>query len=280
MAIKFFSRLYKHHLIKVNKESIINSLISFKNIHIGEECYVFGDGSSLKYFDLSQFRDKISIASNNLVFHKDFKKLNIKYYCIYEPYWFTPFFLSGFSKDQPFKLRINKIQKFQAKFFNENKHIKVFTDISNYFGLKGDNIVYLEKEIFKEIVNDDKICQIGEPFNGSLRVQILLAILMGFKKIYLVGHDYTHKNSFSSHFYDDDKNRKRFKQNQIWNKDFFNIIKKYIEVISITIEGESNSFNSITYEKFTNKKLKKQSNKIIVSKKGLGILSSWPYYKI
>lgn len=209
MVIKTFSRFYKNHLVKKHQELIINNLKSFKNIHIGEECFVFGDGSSLKYFDLSQFRDKISIASNNLVFHKDFKKLNVKYYCIYEPYWFTPFFLSGFTKDQPFKLRINKIQKFQAKVFSKNKHINVFTDISNYFGLKGDNIIYLEKEIFKEIVNVDKIFQIDNPFMGSLRVQILMAILMGFKKIYLVGHDYTHENSYSSHFYENGLNRKK-----------------------------------------------------------------------
>ena len=280
MAIKFFSRLYKHHLIKVNKESIINSLISFKNIHIGEECYVFGDGSSLKYFDLSQFRDKISIASNNLVFHKDFKKLNIKYYCIYEPYWFTPFFLSGFSKDQPFKLRINKIQKFQAKFFNENKHIKVFTDISNYFGLKGDNIVYLEKEIFKEIVNDDKICQIADPFNGSLRVQILMAILMGFKKIYLVGHDYTHENSYSSHFYENGINRKKIKNNQTWNYHFFEIVKKFIEINNITLNGGSSHFKSISYQEFSGEKLKPKTNQMIVSEKHRKILSNWPYYQI
>lgn len=280
MYIKFISKFFKFFILKINRAYFVKGLKKFKDIHKGEECYVFGDGSSLRYFDLNQFSDKISIASNNLIFHSDFKKLNVKYYCIYEPYWFTPFFLSGFSKEQPFKFRINKIQKFQKRAFRKNPKMNIFTDISNYFGLKGNNIIYFEKEIFKEIIKDNQICQIDDPFNGSLRVQILMAIFMGFKKIYLVGHDYTHSNSYSSHFYDNCKNRKRLKLNKMWNKDFFQITKKIIEVVSITVKGDSTSFKSITYERLTNKKLRKQTNKDIVSNEGRKILSSWPYYKL
>ena len=47
-----------------------------KNKHLGEECYIFGDGVSLKYFNLNKFNDKPSIVSNNFIFHKHFNKLN------------------------------------------------------------------------------------------------------------------------------------------------------------------------------------------------------------
>tara|TARA_B100001057_G_scaffold497199_1_gene600713 strand:+ start:6494 stop:7336 length:843 start_codon:yes stop_codon:yes gene_type:complete len=280
MSIKFISKFFKFFILKINRASFVKGLKKFRDIHKGEECYIFGDGSSLRYFDLNQFADKISIASNNLIFHSDFKKLNVKYYCIYEPYWFTPFFLSGFSKEQPFKFRINKIQKFQKRAFRKNPKMNVFTDISNYFGLKGKNIIYFEKEIFKEIIKDNQICQIDDPFNGSLRVQILMAIFMGFKKIYLVGHDYTHENSYSSHFYENGINRKKIKNNQSWNYHFFEIVKKFIEINNITLNGGSSHFKSISYQKFSGEKLKPKTNEMIVAKKNRKILSNWPYYKI
>ena len=45
-----------------------------ENIHDGESCYIFGDGHSIKYYDISNFNDKIGIACNHFPFHKDLKK--------------------------------------------------------------------------------------------------------------------------------------------------------------------------------------------------------------
>lgn len=63
----------------------------YRNLHIGEECYIWGDGISVKYFDLGLFSDKISIPCSHLPFHKDFHKLNVPYAFYIENLWFYPF---------------------------------------------------------------------------------------------------------------------------------------------------------------------------------------------
>ena len=54
----------------------------FQNIHSEEECYIFGNGASLKSMDFEMFSDKVSIGSNSLFLHKDFNKLDCRYYAL------------------------------------------------------------------------------------------------------------------------------------------------------------------------------------------------------
>lgn len=58
------------------------------NKHEGESCYIFGDGISIKYFDLNKFNDKISIVGNYIPFHNDFEKLNAPYCVMSAPFFF------------------------------------------------------------------------------------------------------------------------------------------------------------------------------------------------
>ena len=52
----------------------------FKDIHKGESCYIFGNGASLKYFDLKLFNDRISIGCGALLTLLDIKEIDLKYY--------------------------------------------------------------------------------------------------------------------------------------------------------------------------------------------------------
>jgi hypothetical protein len=72
----------------------------FKDIHRGESCYVVGDGVSLKWFDLKNFSNKVSIGSGSLIpFHEEFKLLNMRYLMLLEPFWFFPaFWTDNFTK--------------------------------------------------------------------------------------------------------------------------------------------------------------------------------------
>lgn len=271
---KIITNILNQFLLYKNKNKIAD-FSELMNIHKGQECYIFGDGISLKYFDLSIFNDKIGIASNNLIFHKDFKKLNIQYYSIYEPYWFLPFFVTGF---QGIKFWKNKIQKYHKINARKNKQIKFFTDISNAARFKGKNIYYVSREIINKITDENFISHKINPFEGSLRAQITLAIFFGFKKIYLVGHDYTHEESLSRHFYE-----KGFgKKNDLskWNLEFFEEAKKEINIITMTLKGASETLNSISYTDYFKTELVYKENDKIVSKKNLDILKSWPLYEI
>lgn len=49
------------------------NLEKYKDIHKGETCYIFGDGPSIKWFDLSKFSDHIGISCGVIPFHNDFE---------------------------------------------------------------------------------------------------------------------------------------------------------------------------------------------------------------
>ena len=273
MLLNLFSKYFKSILFFLKKNSIDKKLKKIHNINLGEECYIFGDGGSIKYFNLSLFNNKPSIASNNFIFHRDFNKLNIKYYTVIAPYWFSPFFVSLFKEG---KLLFNRIQKKQRLKFKTYSNITFFTDISNSILLKGINIFYTEKNHIKnqipfEINNLD-------PIEGALRAQITLAIFLGFKKAFLIGHDYTHKKSMSKHFYEKGKPIPNNLTN--WNNDFLEIANQYLDIVTVTHEGGSDVLKSITYEKLTGETPVYKENIEIVDKENLKALSSWPYYII
>ena len=52
ILLNFFSRTLKKNT-------------KFKDVHKGESCYIFGNGSSLKYYDLKLFNEKASILATN-----------------------------------------------------------------------------------------------------------------------------------------------------------------------------------------------------------------------
>ena len=81
----------KSKLIPALADPVLKKIQKFRDIHKGEECYLFGDGSSLKYFDLEKFSDKISIPCAYLPFHKDVEKLNMPYCFLIENSYFYPF---------------------------------------------------------------------------------------------------------------------------------------------------------------------------------------------
>ena len=78
------------NLLNFSARPILKRIERFKNIHRGESCYLFGDGISIKYFDLNKFADKISIPCGFLLFHNDFNVLNTPYALLIETYYFYP----------------------------------------------------------------------------------------------------------------------------------------------------------------------------------------------
>ena len=73
-------------LLKSASRPILRRIERYKNIHRGESCYLFGDGISIKYFDLNKFTNKISIPCGFLLFHNDFDVLHTPYAQLIETY--------------------------------------------------------------------------------------------------------------------------------------------------------------------------------------------------
>lgn len=101
---------------------------------------------------------------------------------------------------------------------------------------------------------------------------------MGFKKIYLLGFDYTHKNSSILHWYE--KGEGLSKKIINYNSDFFNIMKDVIEIITVTLEGKAELLPSITYEELTSCVPHFRENTELLSEERMKILSTWPGYTI
>lgn len=272
---------YKKFILKFF-DPILKRIYLLKNLHAGESCYIFGDGISIKWFDLSFFSDKPSFALNKILFHNQAKYLNIKYNLFLEPYYFYPY---HWDRDKTTvqitgkKFFKNDIQKKFREMIKKQQKIIFFTSLSNYPVLSNSNIFYLYK-----IINDPncdflKECYLNNQniFNGSFRCATTLAIYMGFKKITYVGCDYTHKESRSHHWYE--KGQGVMNKNLEYEKNFLNIVNKYAELNTITLEGKSNFIPAQTYYEFTGKKPKYKENYDLMDRAMLDVLSKNPWYE-
>jgi hypothetical protein len=171
----------------------------FKNQHSNEECYIIGNGKSLKYYNLADFNDKITIGVGAIFLHKDFKKLNTKYYFEGHPFFYYPIWKNVYTH----KLEKNILGMFYKKKVIENNDIIFFTSLTNIFSMFKKNIYFLFH--FGEKFKSFEDCNIEKRFttlNSSLAGALGIAINMGFKKITLVGCDYCMYPRSIGHFYE------------------------------------------------------------------------------
>jgi hypothetical protein len=262
-----------------------DSLKRFKEIHKDEECYIFGGGVSIKWFDLNCFNNKKSIVVNYLPFHNEFKNLNAKYCILSEPFWFFPFEkvvkTLSIKKGFPWYI-INYIPNPTQKYYREkilkynDKHF--FINFSNALVLRQNNVTFLFDKISDSKFFDICISKGINAYHGSFRTSISLAIHMGFSKVYLVGFDYTHKPSRVSHWFEKGEGWNYEVEN--YNENFFLIAREFIEIITVTIDGKSNILPSITYHELTGKHPFYRENNDLVNTKTLKVLSTFPGYKI
>ena len=135
-----------HSFFKSKVGLKIRELLEFKNFkledkHLGEQCYIFGDGVSIQNYDLNKFNDKIGIACNHFPFHKDFKKTNVKYAILCEPFYFMPFFDSIVKKRKVQTISsLNPISCHYRKIVKTNPGISFFINLSNYLFFRGKNL--------------------------------------------------------------------------------------------------------------------------------------------
>jgi hypothetical protein len=100
---------------------------------------------------------------------------------------------------------------------------------------------------------------------------ISLAIYMGFSKAYLIGFDYTHIPSVSHHWYE--SGHGIADGNLEYNKEFFEIAKEFIELISVTPGDESSSLRHVSYKQLTGRDTKFCENKDLLSDSDFDLLS-------
>lgn len=251
------------------------SLKNFQNAHKGETCYVFGDGPSIKHFDLSRFDDHIGISCGSLILHKDFNKLNVKYYTIPEPWLFCNKIFQRHKYLHDVKHLTNLLKNKMII----NKQIDFFINLSNFGSLHDSNIYYIHRYLTKFSYLFSKFKNI-DPFQGSFYSSLSLAYLMGFSKIHIVGHDaWTIRQTSSQRWYEFGEGVTSkllsFKKDK-----YIEQLEKEIDISSIIIDKNSMNCKSHTYKEFTGLKPSYQENNELTSLDNLKVFDTYPEFKV
>ncbi len=256
---------------------LTRNIISLRDKHKGDSCYIFGEGVSLKWFDLKFFNDRIGITVGVLPYHKDFYHINYKYGIVLEPYGFYPFYSYPVGSNNYI---YNKTQiNYRKRIINQHVNTNYFFHVSNLPVIYRKNIQYIYKSIPDSDLSADYISNQFDCYASSFRGSISLAIYMGFKKIYLLGFDYSHSPSRGLHWYE--KGKGIIKSQSIdYEKDFILVAKKYAEIVNVTLDGKSKNLDYITYKDFTGSNPIYRENTEILRDEDLKILSTWPDYNI
>jgi len=256
--------------LKAKLPIILRSCVSFfsvflcfsfykqKNSESEKNCFVFGDGPSIKYMDLKLFANLPSIATNEIINHVDFEYLDCKYWIMPEPVFFWPGNTTVISD------RVTLVRRYKRGLHPralKNKSIKpILNVLSLPFTFRSRaHYFYYGRRHFKHL----PIAKRDDAFAGTINSAITIAIHLGYKKIFLIGFDYTHSPSTSLHWYEYGRGIKT--NHSGYNSDYFKEALTYIDIVTVTIDAESELLPFITYEALTGEKPEYRENFEILS---------------
>ncbi len=248
----------------------------FENRHAGQSCYVFGNGASLKGMDLARFSDRISIGCNSLFVHQDFNQLDCRYYFLPAAFLFHRYrkYYGRWQRNFVGDLYRDKVLAHPG--------ISFFTSLSNWVGLRADNIYYTHH--FGSRTWDLSRAGLDGHFSfmhGAMYAMIGLAFWMGFKGVTLVGCDYAFSPRYSSHFFERGPGQKIENEEEIYGGDFFNECRKEMDLSIMVPDGiQSKLMPWIEYTAHAKNPFHYRENTEIVSRRDLDLLAKQKVYNI
>lgn len=248
-----------------------------ENLHAGQECYIFGDGSSIKKFELSAFADKVGIAVNAIPRHRDARQLNLRYWIVAEAAFFLPpVFPSPKNMAKGFWNRL-RLQSFYRRQPRDSADLVQITSITNLPGLWRNHTYYFWDRLPRRR-RDHRSPRTDSMFAGSICAAITLAHYLGFRKAILVGMDKTHNPRTSHHWYE---NTTPIISPQILrDREFFETMMKHIEIVTVTPTPQSTELPSVDYKSLTGRDLCYRENVELLTREDLEILALNPGYNI
>jgi len=254
---------------------ILKKIKKYKNIHRGDSCYIMGDGSSLKWFDLECFTDLITIAVHKVGIHKQFNILNAHHLLMIDPFLtyplMRPWGIPGVDRWDPKTIKSNSCRSLYREMIKENPKVNFVANITDYPALKPfhSNVTYVSNKFPGGLGN--KLDYL-KTISGSFRASISFAIYMGFHKIYLIGFDYTHSPNGESHWYEKGKGFNIHDRD--YEKKFIDTAKECADIITVTLDGKSRNLKYIRYEDLTGKApFFRENNQLVKKAKYLDMLS-------
>lgn len=227
--------------------SFWKSLRRFKGLHRGETCYIFGDGPSLKWFDLSRFRDQPAICCGMLPFHNQFSDLDVRYCLLIEPWAFTPNFIR--TTIAPHADSIGIIDAYRSA-MDQNRDRIFFVHATNRPWLVGKNIYYVFRTLPGASGSTGALLSRYNLFAGSFHASLSLAWYFGFSRVYLAGFDgWTIDPPKAGHWYELGVGTPFDATN--YAHEFLNVLQRDVEINVITVGGSSKNLNAVDYEQYT-----------------------------
>jgi len=267
---------YLKEIIAALSMPVISRVHRLKDIHRGESCYLFGDGISVKWFDLEAFNDRIGLCCNFFPFHNDFYKLDVCYATVTEPWWFLPFERMLFNEKKSFIF--NPRQKLYRQIIADNPDKTFLINLSNYPLVRSPNIIYTYMHFHDERLPDEFITRRINAYHGSIRFLVTLAIYMGFECCHMIGFDYTHSPYRIHHWYE--KGEGLTFPAIFHEQEFFKIASEFINLTAVTLDSDSKLMPSITYKDLTGREPKYRENTELLGSQYQKAMAAWPDYTI
>ena len=294
-------KISKKIFFKNKKKLGIEKLIDYEK---SKELYLFGDGHSLKNYELKFFSDKPSISVGFISLHNQAHNLNLKYSVFGDSWIFVPIIslLKGSFDRMLHALKdknlnnllrhLNPINLFKIVFFsfekflfenNDNlKNSNIITHSSNFPFIKKHkvNIFFDENDILIPKIQKELKKFNLDPYKSGLRIGIFFSILLGAKKVYLIGCDYLSQEPSTSHWYENIKPTKhKYLENEI---KFIEIVSEFVDIkiIDKIPVREENKNRYIFYEDYVKDKMKCYSNSSLMKKEKLNYINRLGFYEI
>ena len=125
----------------------------------------------------------------------------------------------------------------------------------------------------------DKLLSQFDLFGGSFHASLSIAYYLGFSKIYLVGFDaWTIQPARTLRWYE--LGEGLFFEPTNFATEFLEIIKREVDLYTISYDGDSCNVKNISYQNYTNKDPAFKENHELIDDYYMNILASCPGYKI
>ena len=209
----------------------LDKLKVLKSKRQSDRCFILGNGPSLKTQDLKLLKDEFTFVSNWFGLHPNYEEINPSLYTVASHTVFGGWRSDKVELNKEFKEMLLGPPRDTPKVFSFN--FKEYIEKEGFFS--GQELYYLiyEKPLKR------RIDQVGEfNFNPSLPVveadtvvltfSLMLAVYMGYKKIYLLGCDCDYiganpSDSDSRYFYDISKHSTKTSSDahisKVWGND-------------------------------------------------------------
>ncbi len=185
----FFSGGAKKYGMQRNKE--------LKNKHLGQRCFIVGNGPSIKQQDLTLLKDEYTFFVNHFYRHPQIEDINPKYYGIIDPK-----LMSG---EWPITMLDEILEKcpeaklFMSAHYQSMPEITAYADKADIYWVYPNQLVHSGFSCSTDLTS----CLAGVTVTT---ICLFTAIYMGFEEIYLLGVDcdgiFRDLVDQSSHFYE------------------------------------------------------------------------------